>query len=95
MVSLLTHLVVLAVIIGFLHLWHRTSPAEGSGWALFAAVVIALTVRSHNPNAGLVFYGALAAAFGYTWHIAREKADSGWVLVGCILAAVSTISLLT
>lgn len=93
--SLPLYLVGLAVIAGFAYLWRRTTPASGSGWALFAAVVIALFMNAPtNAVVGSIVYGALSLGMGAFWFASKELKYAGWLLATAILSAFSLMHFL-
>ena len=83
----------LLVSLGFLGGWYHTSPAQGSGWLLFAAAVAAIGLLNHIRATGLAVIAGLVltASFGFTWYNGRVLADSGWVLFVCIVSALGLI----
>ncbi len=93
--ALFAYLLGAAIVFGFGYLWYRTSPALGSGWALFAAIFIAISVHSPtNQVVGVVIYAVLTAGFGVGWYLARSKEHSGWLLFAAILGAFSFMNYL-
>jgi|AGTN01.2.fsa_nt_gi hypothetical protein len=88
--TLLIHLLALAASFGFVYLWYKTSPAKGSGWAMFAAVLLGLSSGSGETAQSIQVVTALAAAagFGFTWYRTRDKEYSGWLLAVAILCAL-------
>lgn len=80
----------LAVSFGFTYLWYKTSPASGSGWAMFAAVIFALC-GSYDMGATAKVLTALIAAggFGFIWYKTKDMEYSGWLLAIAILRALS------
>lgn len=91
MMMLLIHLAALAASFGFVYLWYKTSPADGSGWAMFAAVVLALGSGSADAGQMVQTVTGLAATggFGFAWYRTRDKEYSGWLLACAILGALS------
>jgi hypothetical protein len=87
--TLVASIVALALIAGFVALWYRTSPASGSGWAMFAAVVITLSVVGTATTLGVVVGGALVVGLGATWFKSRDKEHAGWLLFAAIVSALS------
>jgi len=81
------------VSLGFLGGWYHTSPAEGSGWLLFAAIVAAIGLLNHIRATGLAVIAGLVltASFGFTWYCGRVLEDSGWVLFVCIISALGLL----
>ena len=81
------------VSLGFLGGWYHTSPDEGSGWLLFAAIVAAVGLLNHIRATGLAVIAGvvLTASFGFTWYFARAFEFSGWVLFVCIISALGLI----
>lgn len=89
---LLAYLIGVAIIFGFVYLWHRTSPAKGSGWALFGAVFVSLCMsQPNNAFVGVVAFGIMTAGYAAIWVNAREKKQSGWLLAMSILSALATM----
>jgi len=88
--TLLIHLLALLASFGFVYLWYKTSPASGSGWAMFAAVLLALGSGSSESGQSIQVVTALVAAggFGFTWYRAKDKEYSGWLLAVAILCAL-------
>jgi len=94
-IALLAHLLGATIIFSFVYLWYRTSPANGSGWALFAAIIIAVFMNSPaNQAVGVVIYGILTVGFGASWYFTRSKEYSGWLLFVAILSAFCTVDFL-
>ena len=91
-ISLLVSFVAVAIAFGFAYLWYATSPRKGSGWALFAAGLIALAMTPPvDPIVGVVTYAALAIGFSGGWYWARPLKYSGWLLAIGILAGLQIV----
>ena len=89
--SLLAHLVGLAIVFGFACLWYRTS-GTASKWSLFAVVVLSfimLTQQTHSVD--IITYTLMTAGFGGGWYFAREHDYSGWLLAIAIVSAFFTV----
>lgn len=94
MIAVLGHLLALALIAGFVALWHRTSPASGSGWAMFAAIIITLSLPAVGVASALGVFvaGALTVGHGFVWFNSRGKEYAGWLLFAAIVSAFSLLS---
>lgn len=94
-ISLLVSIVAVAIAFGFAYLWYATSPRKGSGWALFAACLIALGMTPPvDPIVGVITYAALAIGFSGGWYLTRPMKYSGWLLAVGIIAGIEIVELL-
>lgn len=92
MTAIAVYAIALAIIAGFGYLWYKTSPAKGSGWALFACVLIAVCMNAPaTPVLGGVVYGVMCLGFGASWYFSRDRQYSGWLLAVSILSALSAV----
>lgn len=97
--SILIPLMALAISFGFVFLWYKTSPGTGSGWAMFATVLIAFGALGAldggstyiGQEAQLMFALVAASGFGFVWYHTRHKEDSGWLLAVAILSTLAVL----
>jgi len=92
MLSLVVYSIAIAVTAGFGYLWYKTTPAKGSGWAMFACVFIAVGMNSPADQVvSAIVYATLCVGFGLSWYFTRTREYSGWLLAVSILAALSMV----
>jgi len=94
LLSLLAHLVGLAIVFGFAYLWYRTCDPStlASKWALAATVVLSLIMLTqHALPVDPITYAIMTGGFGAGWYHARDKSYSGWLLAIAIVSAIFTI----
>ena len=90
--SLLFYLAAVAASFGFTYLWYKTTPKRGSGWALFAGVLLAIFLNPHTVFLRVVVNLIFAVGYGLGWYkVEKEETRreySGWLLVVAIGAAL-------
>jgi hypothetical protein len=86
----------LAISLGLAGLWYRTSPENGSGWAMVGAVLVGLCVGgTASPAGDILVSGVGALAYFTFWYRTRGMQHAVWLMVMGILFTLSLLVDLT